>query len=162
MIKYRLKRLLKRDVSFRPITQDDMKYLWAAYRSDAFPVLPEDLNQNDFDTAIHDILNHMSEVFILESETKRGKMPIGVVTTLVTSRTEPQVDWFPWASNRNKLEAAAYFLKKMQKRPMLIWANDDTLKFYTRIAQYGALRRIGKACKFVDGKDVMLFQTRSD
>ena len=165
MSKYRLKKLLKRNNSFRPIVREDMKFLWAAYKKNAFSeeTLPKDLSQERFTQLIESIFNIMSEVFILESETKRGKMPIGIITTTkVSSRTEPNVDWFPWASNRNKIEATAYFLTKMRKRSMLIWANDDTLRFFTRIAQYGALRRIGKATKFLDGKDIMIFQTRSN
>lgn len=164
MIRYRLKRLLNRDISFRAIEKSDLKYLWAAYKKNAFSddILPRDLDQNEFTMRVTDILNHMNEVFMLESVTVRGKIPIGMISTMATSRMEPRTDWFPWASNRNKIEATAYFLTKMRKRPMLIWANDDTLRFFTRIAQYGALRRVGKVTKFLDGKDMMLFQTRSN
>jgi len=161
MSKFRLKKLLKRDNSFRYFAKEDMKYLWAAYKKDGLPALPENLNKEEFTDLVTEFLSGFSEVFIIESPTIRGKIPVAIITTLVTSRTEPNVDWFPWASNRNKLEAAAYFLSKMRKRPILIWANKETTPYFTRLAQYGVLRRIGKAHKFVDGQDQMIFQTRS-
>ena len=159
----KLNKLLKRDISFRRVeAEDDMKWLWAAYRKEAFSgkLFPKGLDQSDFKDTVIQYFSQMSEVFMLEAVTSNGKIPVGIVSTLVFSRTEPHVDWFPWASSRNKLETVALFLSKMRNRSLLVWAEESEVDFYTRIAQYGVLRRVGKLIKFKNDKDHMLFQTR--
>lgn len=162
MKKFRLRNLIRRDTSFRPIEIEDMKWLWAAYKTGSFDAVafPEDLAKEELTDMMLAHFASMHEVFVLETETKRGKIPVGVVGSLITERTEPHVNWFSWATSRNKLECATYFFSKMRNRPLLVWSKEEHVKFYTHVSRYGVLRRIGKVYKFIDNEDYMLFQTR--
>lgn len=154
---------MQRDTSFRGFTIDDVKWLWAAYKKGAFEgsFLGPDMDKEEFTTSVVEHLSAFNEVFLLETETKRGKIPVGLVSLVTTNGSVPHVDWFPWASARNKIEAITCFFSKMRNRPMLVWVRDIDIKFYTHVSKYGVLRRIGKVYKFGSDNDYMLFQTRS-
>lgn len=161
--KLKLSRALRRNCSFRDVVTDDLKYLWAAYKKGAFPehIFPQGMEVVEFNALVHSLISNISMVYMLERDGK----PMGLVTANLVppNRMEPHVDWFPWATNRNKLECAIKFLNEMRKRGILliVWSKKDATPFFTHIAKYGILHRIGKVINYNGKKeDAMLFQGR--
>lgn len=161
--KVKLSRVLTRDCSFRGISEDDLKYVWASYKKGALPVdiFPSGLDVEGFNEVFYDVLASVPFVYILEKD----KTPMGIVLSVLTPprKMEPHVEWFPWATRRNKLECAIKFLNEMRKRDilLLIWSKKEATPFFTHIAKYGILHRVGKVINYNGKKeDAMLFQGR--
>ena len=97
------------------------------------------------------------DVFILFS---RGA-PVGLVAVELNQRQAwPHVTWFPEATPRAKFECSVKFLKTISgKINAVVVSERQDIKFFDRLSKYGVLRRIGEGKGWLDGKDVMLFET---
>jgi hypothetical protein len=149
--KHRLSKTLKRWVEFRPIENEDIRYLWPAYLEGQLPMFKEGLTAKDFKEAV--------EVFILENyhggwtllaNTQKGYIPVGMVFAKDDGVfSEPvgkiaAVIWMPWASNRNKYESAVNFFNEIRKEFVFIGRAEMKDKhFYEHIARHGIIRRVG-------------------
>lgn len=146
--KYRLSRLFKnRKIAVEPTTEQDFKWLWAAYKKGAFSnTIQPDLDRDsfvEFVIAASEIVSGLYTVF-------NGDMAIGLISVAAkrfgdADYGEPHIDWFPWATKRNKIEGLAKFILTYRNEyPIFIQSGEETLKFVTHIAKYGILRRVGK------------------
>ena len=142
-----------------------MPWLWAAYRMGAYAdVLPEGLDDDMFTDTALDIIESADHGFIIEAPGDKGLQPVGIVlgTEFGKSRClEPHVDWFPWATPRNKMEGAAAFLRQVKHRfKIFLFIDDDGLEFYDRISKF---RLVTRGCKVIDhygpGKHAMMYYT---
>ena len=151
----RLKRTLRRDVSFYPIHEDHLKHYWAAYRLGAFENLDSQLSQEDFLDQISQIDDDSSGIHTL----KVNDVPVGAVVIYGGPyRVEPHCIWFPWATPRNKLESAVHFLNEIRKEYLaMIFSEKEDSRFFTHICKYGILRRGCKVIGFYEDSDAMLF-----
>lgn len=108
------------------------------------------LTPQEFDEAIK---THLTNVYhrgwVLESVTKKGRMPVGVVFGIDNTAFLFMGDllWFPWASDRNKTESIIYFVNKIRRDNVLVFwtpVNDSRKKKYLEyIAKHGIARRVG-------------------
>ena len=77
---------------------------------------------------------------------------------------EPHIEWFPWATPRNRLEAALEFLDGLRKqgKTALITTvvGGEAERFHNRICRYGVTRFVGKIKGYFNGDDANLYQTR--
>ena len=74
---------------------------------------------------------------------------------------EVQVDWMPWATPRQRLEATATFLREVSKTvKIFIFCNEESERFFFRLARYRMLR---KGCQVLNyyggGEHAQMFYT---
>jgi len=98
-------------------------------------------------------------VIVITAPNKTEDMPVGVMTIREDEKVlEPHVYWFPWATDRNKLEGIVRASIELRKiKPVLIWADEDAKDFYTIVSKYGVMRRVGT---FYGDKQYSIFQTK--
>ena len=143
--------------------EGDLPYLWAAYRKGMFDrsVFPEGMARSAFVERLTDALSMRDEVYVGEAQTARGRIPVGViVVNFYGGWTLPHVDWFPWSSDRNKLEVAARFIETMRRtREVVIVTSEIDVPFYERLAKYKIVRRAGTLhAGYGEGKKAAIFE----
>lgn len=100
--------------------------------------------------------------WVLEAKGSEGVRPVGLVLGFVAGRSvEPSIEWFPWATTRNQVEATAAFIKEISKiHKIMVFASEDVSKFWAKFTQYRMIRR---GCKVIDyfgrGHHAMMFYT---
>jgi len=129
-------RIYARKPKVREIQNHHLRWLWAAYKLGAFAeVVPEGLDDNGFEEAIVDLLASVDFGWVIEAQGEEGLRPVGVV--LGQSRAagrgvEPHVDWFPWATTRNRLEGIAVFLRDVSKQlKIFVFAEEGDTRFWS-------------------------------
>lgn len=142
---------------------DDAKWAFAAYRKGAFEGIPEGLNGDDFKGALRAWLGTVAspglpayETHVLVAHHDLGEQtPIGfVVMGLDGYKAYPAVIWFPWASNRNRLEGVVRWLHEGRKRlmPVIEVKNGPAVpraphgldrRFMDWMGRYGIVRPVG-------------------
>lgn len=158
-------KVLKRGPVVRETIEDDFRWLWAAYKLGTWhDLLNEGLSREVFREAVVELVSQVQFDWILAVPMETGLRPVGMVFAdprFGGNAIEPHVEWFPWATPRNKLECAIQFLKQIGKdvKIMLyIEEQDDT--FWHRVWQYKVLK---KACKIHDcygrGKNAVMYYT---
>ena len=112
--------------------------LFLAYRAGAFPDVEKGLDKDGFAEAAIAHLVALDDAIMLES----GR-PVGFVQVRMWGgHALLGIDWFPWASPRNKIECALKFFLEYRDKAHLIWASEDT-RFFSHIGRYGVIRAIG-------------------
>ena len=138
----------------------DLAFLWAAYRKGAFnDVLLPDLPVQNFKEAVMDMMASVDLNWVVTI----GDDLVGLFMARIVGHghaIEPQVDWMPWASKRQQLEATFAFLSMVSREwKVLVYSAEKDAPFYGRLAtKYRILR---KGCKIVNyfggGDDAMLY-----
>jgi len=162
--------LLKRKPRVRQTLDSDMRWLWAAYEMGMWrDELSGHLSQAGFEEKFLEMAGDVAYDWILEAQGSDGLQPVGLVLgqrVMASAEAdheiiEPFVQWFPWATNRNQLEATAVFLKEISKNvKIFVFAAEDAVLFWNRFVQSGLVKR---GCKVIDyfsrGEHAMLFYT---
>lgn len=147
-----------------------MRWLWLAYERGMWhDHLHDKLSAIAFEEWMLDLLasatnvdRTMSYDWVVEARGEDGMCPVGLILGKeVGTGIEPFVEWFPWATPRNQLEATAVFLKEVSKQfKIFVFAPEDANRFWTRFIQYGMIRR---GCRVIDyfsrGEHAILFYT---
>ena len=172
---WRLKRTLKRKTEFRPLAEEDFRYLFVTYKDGGLASLGKDFGEPvmepaEFREALGDeIIENYDGAWTLLAETKRGFMPVGVVLGFFSHRDPAKAPfmivgdmlWFPWASDRNKVETAVGFFHAVRDEvPFVEYANLETKKFFETIAKHGVMRRVGTTHNVYPGEPTAIFETR--
>jgi len=89
----------------------------------------------------------------------QGSAPVGVAMVgYLDNAAMPHVHWFPWATDRNKVECSVLFLRDLKKEAMpLILAQPETVPFFSHLARYGLLRRAGTIPNYRENEKSILF-----
>ena len=157
-----LTRTLRRKPRFWEFGPEDRKFLYAAYKQKAFGEFTNS-GPREFDKQLDDYLALHEIAFIVESKTKEGQIPVGMIVGKFMGPILFLGDttWFPWASSRNKMETITHLLNELRKRYIVMFFCEQKDKeFYLNIAKQGIIRRLGTIYDlFVDG-GAPLFQTR--
>ncbi len=160
------RRVLKRGCSFRVYEDTDLKWLWAAYRKDAFEeMFAPDLDQDAFTEQMLGILTKLyskgSEVLMLVA-TIPGKQssPVGLLAVEYNDQVAwPHAVWFPWSTARNRVECLVNFLQELNKEAAVLIASEPELTgFFGHLSRYGLLRRVGTIRKYRGDKPAILYQ----
>lgn len=159
-MKPRLNRTLKRGVENRPFEEDDMKWLWAAYKLGALENFPKNKTIEEFKGVVFGQLDFVHVVDIVVAKTERGSIPVGVITADIDSLgLWPATDWFPWASPRNKIEGVIAYINTARRSHLVLFLGDIGGKaFLTHVCKYGIMRRVGTLEK--NGERLALFQSK--
>src|SRR5262245_34194038 len=173
---WRLRRTLARRLSFRPIEAEDIRWAYAAYKKGALaqlagPLIDTGMTPDEFGVAFQPLVTtRYHGAWILFTETKRVFCPVGLVVAFY-SHPEPALSpfmilgdiiWFPWASVRNRVEAAVYFFHVIRSSLAMVgYANGEaSKKFFEMICQHGVMRRIGTTFNMIKDDPVAVFETR--
>lgn len=164
--KWRLSRTLKRKVNFRPIENEDIKYLWAAYKQGAFEFDKRDMTAPEFKSAFEQaVVSQCHAVWVLFGPTRKGPIPVGMVFA-VWAPTGPFLIvsgavWMPWASKRNIVECMVGFLRKVRwEFPLQFYALPEHKRLYEVCAMHAVVRRVGTSYVAIPGKTAAVFETR--
>lgn len=173
---WRLAKTLKRRTEFRPIEDADCRYAWAAYKKGALKSLGQrfagaELGPDEFYLAfVDEVKANYAGGWTLSAETKKGFLPVGIVLGFY-SHPNPALSpfmiigdmvWFPWASDRNKIEAAVGFFNAIRKEiPMVEYADEKAKPFFEMIAKHGVMRRVGTSFNVYPGQQTAVFETRA-
>lgn len=140
-----------------------MRWFWAAYQMGAWrDVMDGEMPQPLFRARILEVLAAAPYDWVLEAKGSEGVRPVGLVLGFIVGRAvEPGIEWFPWATTRNQVEGTAAFIKEIGKtHKIMVFASEDTSKFWTKFTQHRMIRR---GCKVVDyfsrGEHAMLYYT---
>lgn len=170
--KWRLKRTLKREVNFRPIEDEDIRYAFAAYRKTGLATLGEvfadgKMGADKFKEAFEQaVINGCNAAWTLFAGTGKGTIPIGIVFAAFapggTYMVVNGMTWFPWASPRNMIEAMVNFLNGVRKQVhLMFYATPEHRKMYEVCAMHGVVRRVGTSYVAVPGQPATVFETRA-
>lgn len=170
--KWRRDRTLRRKVSYRPIELEDVRYIYAAYKQNGLASMGDlfadgQMGADEFKTAFQAaVLNGCHAAWVLFAPTRKGSIPVGVIfAEWARSQTSMDVTggiWLPWATNRNILEAAVFFLDGIRKEfPLMIYALPEHKRLYDVCCMHAVLRRVGTSYNCIPGKMVAVFETRA-
>lgn len=174
--KWRLKKTLARKLDFRPIEQEDMKFVWAAYQKGALGSMRDEWKEPTLSAAEFtiefqaEVIKNYSAAWTMFAQTPKGYLPVGIVLAFF-SHPNPRLSpfmiigdmiWFPWASKRNQIESAVNFFAKVRKSHSLVeYARGPaTKRFFETIAKHGVMRRVGTTFNVYGGEAVAVFETR--
>lgn len=129
-----------------------MRFLWAAYQMGGWnDLFAQNLSKEGFTEKMVEILGSVDLDWIIEIQGKNGLRPIGIVLGLFRGAgraIEPHVDWFEWASPRNKLEGAAQFIHDIGRLyKIFLYIGKEDVLFWDRIWKYRILK---KGCNIND------------
>lgn len=149
---------------------DDMKYLYAAWRlgNGVLSVIATDNNPEAFTEAFteHVSVRFQTAYTLIAAPPGKDAMPVGVVFGIKPFYGHAVLwvgdfIWFPWASKRNKLEAAVHFLNQMRKTNTVIgFAETSAIDFFEHICRYGVARRAGTMFDMFEEGARGIYQTR--
>lgn len=170
--KWRRSRTLSRRVEFRDISEDDLKFAWAAYKkgklADMSPVFADiSMDGQQFREAFSEfVTSAYDKGWTVLAETRRGFLPIGMVfgnvSPLANHIVVAGIVWFPTASPRNIIEGTVGFFQHMRKdAPMVLYATDEHKRVYEVAAAHGVMRRVGTSHIMIPGKPAAVFETRA-
>lgn len=174
--KWRLKKTLARKPVFRPIEQEDMKYIWAAYRNGALETMGDDFKSADLSAADfaqrfeQEILANYSGAWTMFAETKRGMIPVGLALGFYSHHDQKfapfmivgDLIWFPWSTHRNRIESAVNFFHRIRSTtPMVEYARGEYKRFFEMICQHGVMRRIGTTYNVYPNEATAIYETRA-
>lgn len=163
------KKTLKRGVELHLFKDSDIKWFWLAFQMGAFEELKFSEDQKEFTEQllifITDIMTQGGFVYIISAKSTRRAdknevTPVGVVmVNFYENAAWPHVIWFPWASSRNKLEGAVFFIQELKKQmPILIIAKESDAPFFSHLSRYALLSRGCKINKHFGDENGILFR----
>jgi hypothetical protein len=169
-----LKKTLARPVDFRPIEATDVRYLFAAYKDGALASMgaafaQAGMSAAEFKQAFEaEVVERYAGAWTLFAMTRKGFIPVGCVLGFY-SHPDPRLSpfmivgdmlWFPWASARNRLEAAVNFFKVIRLTiPMVEYADDRAKPFFEVLARHGIVRRVGTMLSVYPDRQTAVFET---
>ena len=118
-----------------------MASLWAAYQQGSWAdLLPNGLGPISFRPAIEQLIGSVDHEWILESN--RELAGLLLAREVCAGRAvEAQVDWFPWATPRARVEAVAAGIKEVTKHfQVLVFSAGAHRAFWLRFCRYRLLR----------------------
>jgi len=144
------------------MTADDRKYVWAAYKLGTFgPDISADTKV--FTKQLNEFLALHNIEYIVESVTPKGRIPVGMIGGKFMGPILYLGDmtWFPWASDRNKMECMTNILNELRKHYIVMfYCSMDDKNFYINIAKHGVIRRVGTIYDLLVSGPSPLFQSR--
>lgn len=126
--------------------------------------MPEGMTKQAFMEYLTEWLGLANLDWIFEVKGPQGLRPIALGIGLYRAGTraiEPHIDYFPWATPRQKFEVAATFMKEAGKQyKVFVYADAKSQSFWDRIWQYRILK---KGCTindyFAPGESAVFYYT---
>lgn len=119
----------------------------------------------------NEILTNYHGAWVLLAGTKKGFLPVGLILGFY-SHPDPRLApfmivgdilWMPWASARNKIEAAVHFFNSMRNEiPFVDYAQETSKPFFEVLMRHGIMRRIGTSYNVYSDGPAAVYETRRD
>jgi hypothetical protein len=174
---WRLNKTLDRKLDFRRMDDEDLRYVWAAYKKGALAPMAAPFDQTEMDKESFKqafgerLLVRYDIEWTLLADTPRGFIPVGMVLAFNGHKDASispffvigDIIWFPWATRRNIVESAVNFFNVARREASFIdYAHGPTnRRFFEMLAQHGIMRRVGTTYSIVRNEPVAIFETRS-
>ena len=155
VIRERRERLMRyTNPRVRPFEMErDAWVLWGAYDLGSFPAMPKGLKPAQFFEVVRSFRATKSQCLVVEEDhkyfrEKRGPVALVSIENFNDWRIEPQVDFFFWASKRQRLAAVVSFLQMVRySREVgvcVVRVPDRDVPFCEHLYKYDLLRACGK------------------
>lgn len=128
-----------------------------------------DMNAEEFKAAFeNEILTNYHGAWVIFAQNKREYGPVGFVlgfwshpdTAKAPFMILGDMIWMPWASRRNRIEAAVHFFNVARNDiPMVEYAREKDKRFFEMIAKHGIMRRVGTMHNVYRGEQCAVFET---
>lgn len=131
----------KRPYDARLITSiNDFKYPWAAYKR-GWKVLSPNLDVTEFNRQFADLLNNFNSSYLLYAlSLNNAIIPVGILSIHGIVHVVPYVEWFPWATARNKVEVVLNLIRQTKNKvQLMIYASDAENNLMRQARAYGLL-----------------------
>ena len=119
------------------------------------------MNQDEFREAAWSVLANLDSAHLMW----RNGRARGIVGATLDrwERSEPHVDWFPWASSRDKLECALTYIQvRRQVEKLILYCRMNDVNFFKRLGMYGVIRRVGTHHSFHEpGDQTAVWESRN-
>lgn len=170
-----MRRTLRRRTDYRPIEREDLKWVWAAYKKGALasmgpPFIETDMASEDFREAFEtEIVANYNAAWTLFAETPRGFVPAGLALGFFShhdTRRAPfmilgDLIWFPWASTRNRIEAAVGFFNRVRHEIAIVeYARQKDKPFFMVMMRHGIMRQVGTSMNVYVDEPAAVYETR--
>ena len=128
----------------------DMGILWASYKRKPFKEIKEGLSQQEFAQQIEE-LNKDAEILIIEdlNIAYDDTGPVAILWVFSDGwEYEPHVEFFSWATKRNKLSCAVSFFQWMRFKRALglckVESLEESMPLFKKCVDYGVLKFSGR------------------
>lgn len=133
--------------TIRPAVYEDLRWFWAAARRDGFTG-----TQDEFTAQAESLLAEADKIWLVEDKNaqfKEGAGPVGVFLANFDGWSLiPHVEWFPWATPRNKLRCTVGFLQSMRYSNEIgsikIFAHAEFAPWFKHLKRYLPIIWVGK------------------
>lgn len=112
--------------------------------------------------ALEEIGKNYDYAWLIEAETKKGYMPIGVIYAAGGEYISVKnMQWFQWASKRNILEGMVNFFNKAREDLLMLgFIPKQDMAPFVHMCKYGIMRRVGTLYN-MENEPFAQFQTRA-
>ncbi len=130
----------------------DAWLMWGAYDLGSFPSIPKGLTKEVFVELLRKHIAAKSQVLVVEEDHRYFRDKRGPVALISIEnygwRIEPQIDFFFWATKRQRLAAVVSFLQMARYSKdvgvCVVRVQDKDTKFCEHLYKYDLLRSCGK------------------
>lgn len=126
-------------------------------------MLEPGMEMEAFKDALGQILAAFNAHYFLMAKNGGESKPVGFIGAVDNGyRMEPHALWFPWATDRNRLESWLNFLNKIRvTRLAIVIVPEKELNIYKHLERYGVIQRRGTIIRFFeDGQSAAIYQSK--
>ena len=131
----------QRPIAIQRITSiADLRFAYVAYKK-GWQLIPAGLSVEQFNKALVELLRNFNEAYILSALSVNNELfPVGILSILGSTHCVPYIEWFPWASVRNKTELSIYVVRELRKKTQVfLYATDEENNLMRLMRAYGLL-----------------------
>ena len=130
----------------------DANWLWGAYDLGSFEKMPKDLTKEQFGMLLRRHIAAKSSCLMVDEDHRYFRDKRGPVAMISVDnfgwKVEPQIDFFKWATKRQRLAAAVSFLQMVRYSKEIgvcvVRVGDSDVKFCEHLYEYDILKLSGK------------------
>lgn len=150
------------------MTASDMKWVWAAYRAESFPWMPQEMDQKGLEKFIVELSTKYQSLEIVEDENtgfSSGFGPIAIVGAFFDGwRFQPHVEFFKWVTDKSILKCTVAYIQKVRYRKgvgvVTIHSLPESKNLFDHVTKYGVLHYRGKIPNGSPRGDEYVYSTR--
>lgn len=170
---HRLSNIDFKKYNFSLSDEDDMKYLWAGYKTGSFLALGDDfkesLTKEEFQENLETFVgaNNLTPISFFSEDKIIG---MGFFWTRGRIMETGHLLWFSWATPQDILECYISFVNYTRKQihdstnqtfVVIEFAQEKDKMFFDVICKYGIMRRVGTSLEIYKGEKACIYESRS-